>query len=508
MAEKSHTYNSIVNSLFGIGASFVTIVLNFVVRVVLVRTLGSEIYGLQNLFQNITNVMVLMELGISSAMVIHLYKPLKHGDEGLVKSIMRFYRQVYYGIALLFFVVSLVVTLFLLDFLVSTTIDMSLVRLYFFLFTASFSVDYLTYYKRSILYATQRNRVSTGVTALCELLFRTFQIVLVVCFRNYVFFLAVTILEKLVSNVICSIYVDMHHPYLRKGRAEKLASEKRTAIYTTVKPLLVNQLASTVERSSKSILISLLLGNISVVGYYGNYQLVSSVVETIYSQLGGAFTTSFGNLAVDAEKSRMERAYRKTAFLLSWMACFFCAAFLVCVQDFILIVFGAEYVLDWPCVVLIVAYLAVYLLDIPAISTQNAMGLHRLDAKEMALQACLSIVVSYLLGLEFGMAGILGGSIIPLAALTLINKGRVVTSYAFDMPFRNYLKIVATEACTLFVVCAISVFLCSLVPLEASVLSFVAKGLMALAVALIVPGFMFRETQEFKDTTALVRARL
>ena len=44
-----------MNSMFGVVASIVVTVLNFVVRVVLVRELGEEINGLHNLFQSIIN---------------------------------------------------------------------------------------------------------------------------------------------------------------------------------------------------------------------------------------------------------------------------------------------------------------------------------------------------------------------------------------------------------------------------------------------------------------------
>lgn len=77
MKEKSRTYNSITNSIWGIASALITVVLNFVVRIVIVRALGEEINGLHNLFQNTINVMALMETGVSSAMIIHLYEPGK-----------------------------------------------------------------------------------------------------------------------------------------------------------------------------------------------------------------------------------------------------------------------------------------------------------------------------------------------------------------------------------------------------------------------------------------------
>ena len=78
--QSSRTYNSIWNSLVGIVSSLVTILLNFVVRVIIVKFLGEEINGIHNLFLSITNLVALIEAGFSSAMVIHLYKPIKEED--------------------------------------------------------------------------------------------------------------------------------------------------------------------------------------------------------------------------------------------------------------------------------------------------------------------------------------------------------------------------------------------------------------------------------------------
>ena len=85
-------------------------------------------------------------------------------------------------------------------------------------------------------------------------------------------------------------------------KAVKLEKEKKWAIFRTIKPLFINQTSVTVQNSANSILISMLLGNISIVGYYGNYQLVISTVQLLFSQMGGAFTSSFSNLATENDK--------------------------------------------------------------------------------------------------------------------------------------------------------------------------------------------------------------
>ena len=143
MKEKSRTYNSITNSIWGMLSALVTVALNFAVRIFIVRALGEEINGLHNLFQNTINVMALMETGVSSAMVIHLYEPVKNKDDNTIKKLISFYRQLYLGIAFAFLTVGLIVDVFFLRSIVSTTIDMKAVHIYFLFFALSFFANYL-----------------------------------------------------------------------------------------------------------------------------------------------------------------------------------------------------------------------------------------------------------------------------------------------------------------------------------------------------------------------------
>ena len=226
MKEHSRTYNSIVNSLFGIGTSIINVILNFVVRIFIVKALGDEINGLHNLFQNTINVMALMEAGISSAMIIHLYKPVKEGDKAVIKALMSFYQKIYLLISIAFMAVGIILDLFFLDKFITTTIEMRSVRIYFIFFALSFFINYLTYYKRSILYAEQKNRVSALATTISEIIFRITAVIIVIITKEYFFFLLCIIAEKFFGNLICIIVVNKNHPYLRFLKGIKLEKEK------------------------------------------------------------------------------------------------------------------------------------------------------------------------------------------------------------------------------------------------------------------------------------------
>ena len=496
--KRSRTYNSILNSLFGIVASVVVTILNFVVRVVLVRELGEEINGLHNLFQSVINVMALMELGISTAMIIHLYAPVKEDNQQLIKGILNFYKKIYTWLAIIFTAISLLVAFFLIDHIVTTTISISEVRIYFILFALSFSVNYLLYYKRSLLYAEQKNRVSILVNTGCELFFRTIQIVLIIIFHQYFLFLLITICEKIVCNAICNHYVDKRFPYLRHS-TEVLAKEKRIAIINTVKPLFVNQMANTVQLASRSILISILLGNVAIVGYFGNYQLIINVVQMIYGQFGGAITSGFGNLSVDKDVNRMKNAYLKSSFIMNRIAIVCCACFLCVVQDFIFVVFGSNFVIGFVSVFILTVNLIIYLLDIPIISVQNAMGLHRLDSWYMVIQAACAIGLGYVFGKIWGMPGIFVGLMIPLIVFTFIRKGIVISKNAFGMNAWEYLSYIGKEIALVIGIIVVVYAICSFVPLSNSIASIIVKLILSIVLSIGMISLVSFKSPYFKE---------
>lgn len=65
----NRTRNSIRNIFFATVDRLVTLLVPFVIRTIMIKTLGPEYLGLSNLFASILTVLSLAELGVGSAMV-------------------------------------------------------------------------------------------------------------------------------------------------------------------------------------------------------------------------------------------------------------------------------------------------------------------------------------------------------------------------------------------------------------------------------------------------------
>ena len=105
--------NSIKNVTVAIISYVLAMLIGIVSQSVLVRYLGIEYNGINGLFTNIISMLSVAELGIGSAVVYHLYKPIAENDKDKIKSLMNFYKIAYRWIALIITIIGFMVIPFL-----------------------------------------------------------------------------------------------------------------------------------------------------------------------------------------------------------------------------------------------------------------------------------------------------------------------------------------------------------------------------------------------------------
>ena len=491
----TRTENVIYNTLYGMMSALLMIFLNFAVRYYLVKSLGDEYYGLHSFYQSITNLFTMLEMGISSAVIIHLYEPVKNNSYETIKQIMSFYRIIYRKIALIFSLVTLIFGFTLLPLIVHTGIDTFKVVGFYLLFSASFTVDFMTYHRRSILFADQKNRISSFCTMIAETLCRGTQIICLIVYPSYLLFLILFIVEKLFSNTLCNRYVKRHYPFLINYARLEINKSFKENIINTIKPLFVFQIATTVQGAIPSILISLLLGNISVVGYYANYQLVSSTMILLYSQIGGAFTTSFGNLAVEKNLISMEHAYLKTSFVTNSLAIVLFSGYICCIQDFIQLVFGEHFLLPIPSVIVIALLMYVSLYNVPMVSIQNAMGLHRLDVRFIIIQTVLSAIFGCVGCALWNMEGLFIGLLFPMVIFAVITKGVILSKYVFNWTFKRFVNNIGFDFVKLIIVGVICYHVACYINTSVIMVNFFLKGVISVVLSVaVICGLSYRNS--------------
>ena len=89
------TKNATRNIVFGLILKAYQILMPFIMRTALIYFLGVEYLGLNSLFTSILQVLNLAELGVGSAMVYSMYKPIVEDDATRICALMKLYRLYY-----------------------------------------------------------------------------------------------------------------------------------------------------------------------------------------------------------------------------------------------------------------------------------------------------------------------------------------------------------------------------------------------------------------------------
>ena len=150
------TKNSMKNGMASLGSNIISVLIGFVAQAVFLKILGSEYLGLNGLFTNILSMMSIVEMGIGSAIIYNLYKPIAQEDIKTIKSLMRFYKKSYRCIAGIVFFIGIGILFFLPSIVGEININVNIYIVYL-LFLLDTICSYLLSYKRSILYAQQKN---------------------------------------------------------------------------------------------------------------------------------------------------------------------------------------------------------------------------------------------------------------------------------------------------------------------------------------------------------------
>ena len=159
--------NSLRNVLGALINKATAIIFPFVIRTIILYYLGTEYAGLSSLFTSVLQILSLSELGIGSAIVFSMYKPVTEGDNAEINALLRLYRKFYCIIGMVILLVGIAL-IPLIPKLINGTYpqDINLYILYLIYLSNTVLSYFLFAYKTSILNAFQRSDIESNLTTI------------------------------------------------------------------------------------------------------------------------------------------------------------------------------------------------------------------------------------------------------------------------------------------------------------------------------------------------------
>ena len=107
------TQNATKNIIAGVSLKLYQIIVPFLMRTVMIYTLGIQYLGLNTLFSSVLQVLNLAELGVGSAMVYSMYRPIVENDRKKICALLQLYRLYYRIIGCAILVIGLAILPFI-----------------------------------------------------------------------------------------------------------------------------------------------------------------------------------------------------------------------------------------------------------------------------------------------------------------------------------------------------------------------------------------------------------
>ena len=295
MQRLERTKNSIRNLMFGIVNKCISIFLPFLIRVIIINVLGKEYLGLNNLFTSILQVLNLAELGIGSAMVYSMYKPIAEGDGELICALLALYKKLYRIIGLIVFAIGFALIPFL-SYLIKGGVNDIDYNVLYLIFLVDTVLSYLLFaYKNSLLIAHQRTDVGSNIGTIIHLLLNFLQVIFLFIFKNYYAYIIVKPVFTIANNLFVNIATKRMYPqYKPCGIVSK---EKQREILSRVKALVGHKVGTTVVASADSLVISSFLG-LGILAIYSNYYYIIYFIVSLTSIFFNGMLAGIGNSLV------------------------------------------------------------------------------------------------------------------------------------------------------------------------------------------------------------------
>ncbi len=505
----SRTSKSLKNIRFAVMGQLLGLIISFISRKVFVMILTQEYLGLNGLFTNILSILAISEMGVGTAIIYSMYKPIADNDTEKIKSLMQLYKKAYTIIGCFILIVGISITPFITSFISNVPDISESIYIIYIMYVVNTAASYFFIYKRSLIIANQNRYIATYYRYLMYFILNVCQIVALLATHNFYLYLGLQIANTIIENVLVSRKADKLYPYLKDKNVKPLEKADKKEITKNVGALMCHKIGGAVVNGTDNILLSRFIG-VVVVGIYSNYYMISNALSTVYGLVFQSITASFGNLNVQADNERKVKVFNQMFFLGAWVACFCTSCLIALFNPFITLWLGNEYLFTLPLVIVISLNFFIKTMRQPALTAREAMGLFWYDRYKPIFEASINLGSSIVLclwlrsfGEQYGVLGVFLGTAISSVSTNLWVEPYVLYKYGFKTKLRSYFYRYGYYT-TLTVIASLGAFyLCKNISVTLG--GFIIR----LLICAVVPNAVFIignfKTQEFISSKILIK---
>lgn len=495
------TKNAGRNMVFGIVLKIYQIIIPFIMRTVMLYFMGEKYLGLSSLFVSVLQVLNLAELGVGSAMVYSMYKPIAENDNYSICALMRLYRLYYRCIGGVIAIIGLILTPFIPNLIHGDIPEgINIYILYLMNLSATVVSYWLFAYKNSLLQAHQRTDVISKVTIITTTIQYGVQLFVIIVLHNYYLYILTTLAIQALTNIITALVVDKMYPDYRPDGI--LPKRYVTDINNRIRDLFTSKIGSIVVDSADNVVISAFLG-LSVLAIYQNYFFIIKSIMGFVIIIFSACTAGIGNSIIVETKEKNFNDLNKFTFIIVWITGFCCCCFLTLYQPFMKIWVGEKLMLNYSAVICLAVYFFIYQINRLLNTYKDAAGIWHEDRFRPLVTALVNLTLNLILVQIIGIYGVIFCTVLSMLGVgmpwllhtlftKLFNKSQLIP----------YLRKLLGYVVVVIISCVVTCGVCAMIPA-----SGILQIIINLVICMIVPNFIYlcvyHKQEEFLGTIEL-----
>ncbi len=496
------TKNATRNIIWGVIEKIITILLPFITRTILIKVLGAEYLGLNSLFTSILQVLSISELGISSAIVFSMYKPIAEDNNDLLCAFLNLYRKVYLVIGTIILVAGLGIVPFLPKLIAGENNTNVNVYILYLVYLANTVLSYYLFaYKQALFSAYQRNDLISKRTTIVSVSSSSLQIILLLLFKNYYIYVVVIPLATITTNVLNSWLANKMYPEIQcKG---KVPDDEIKGIKKRIIGLLSFKIYGVVYTSVDTIVISSFLGLIPL-AIYNNYFYVQTAIIGFLTIITASITAGVGNKMITNSKEENYNDFMNFTFANGWISSWCAVCLVTLYQHFMRTWVGDKLTFPFGTMVLVVLYFYLSRVTTLTFTYREAAGLWWEDRFRPLVATAVNLLLNLILVKIIGMNGVLLSTVVCTVLINIPWGTIILFKKYFKRSPKDYFCRIILYVGVTGVISTLTILLCRLLP-DFGWMYLILKAMICLVVPNVLFILVFKRLREFEYTNQLIR---
>lgn len=495
------TKNATRNIFWGLIEKVMALLLPFITRTVMIKTLGAEYLGLSSLYTSILSVLSISELGIGTAIVFSMYKPIAEDDNKVLCALLNAYRKIYHVIGTIILICGLILTPFLPQLIKgSHPADVNLYILYF-IYLFDTVISYFLYaYKTALFSAYQRNDLASKRGAVISFISNVLKIIVLLTLHNYYAYVIIIPMATILTNVANAVLANKMFPGIKCEGS--ISQEIKGSLKKRIIGVMSFKIYNVVFASVDTIVISAFLG-LTPLAIYNNYYYIQSALIGFFTIITASITAGVGNKMVTNSKDDNYEDFKNFTFANGWL-CSWCAVCLLCLyQHFMKLWVGIDLVFPFSTMVLMVLYFLLPRVTSMTYTYREAAGLWWEDRFRPLIATIVNLVTNIILVRIIGMNGVIISTLICTVFINIPWGSIILFKHYFMRNSLEYFGKVIYYILITVLASVVALFICNKLP-EIGFLFLIVKGLICIVVPNLVFLAFYHKLKEYQYTKKMI----